>query len=107
MTSGLLPAVPVSVWRQRVFRNKLGLFRRFLVLGQRFLVMFLGDEHVKRGNDEESKERSDRHAANQYKTDGISRGRTGTGYEREREVTGHSGNTCHHDGAQANSGGFR
>ena len=54
-----------------------------------------------------SEDRSDRHSADQHETDGISRGRAGTGHQRERKVTGDGRDAGHHDRAQTNPRGLR
>src|SRR5213592_541159 len=68
----LFPAVAIVIWRERrrVLRNKIDTFcgRFFFSFGQRFFVMLLGNEHVERRNDKESEDRSDRHAADEHKT---------------------------------------
>src|SRR6266498_3154717 len=68
--------------------------------------MLLGNEHVKRGHNEQSENRSDSHSTNKHKTDRISCRSAGTGHEREGKVTSDSCNARHHDRTQTNSGGL-
>jgi hypothetical protein len=44
--------------------------------------MLLGNEHVERRDNEQGEDRSDRHASDENKTDGISRGRARASYQR-------------------------
>ena len=67
--SGLFPAVAVPVACQGKLWCKLSLFRLFLNVRDGFLVMLFGDEHVERWNNEQSEDRSDRHASDQDQTD--------------------------------------
>ena len=99
--SGLLPAVAIAVPCHSVFWRELGLFRFFFSFGQRLLFMLFGDEHVERRNNEKSENRSNRHAAHQHQTDGISRGRAGPSHQGQREVTGDGGHAGHHDRSQS------
>ena len=69
--------------------------------------MLFRDEHVERRDNEQGEDRSNRHSANQHKTDGISRGRAGAGDQGERKVTGDGCDAGHHDRAQTNPGGLR
>ena len=65
--------------------------------------MLLRDEHVKRRHNEQSEDRSDRHTADEHKTDRISRRSAGAGHERKRKVTGDSRDARHHDRTQTNA----
>jgi hypothetical protein len=104
--SGLFPAVAVPVVCQGKLRCRLSLFRLFLNVRDGFLVMLFRDEHVERWNYEQSEDRSNGHAANQDKTNGISRGRAGTGDESQWEVASDGRDARHHNRPQTNSGGF-
>ena len=70
------------------------------VSATRFLVMLFRDQHVERRHDEKSEDRSDGHSADEHQTDRISRRRAGAGDQGQRKVTGHGGDTGHHDRAQ-------
>src|SRR5437762_14119627 len=71
--SSLLPAVAVAIRCARgcVLWDKIDIFSPcfFFAFSQRFFVMLFRDEHVKRWHDEQGKDRSDGHAANEHKTD--------------------------------------
>src|SRR5258705_11118233 len=69
--------------------------------------MLLRDEHVKRGDNEKSENRSDSHSANKHKTDRISCRSAGTGHECEWKVTSDSGDASHHNRAQTNARSLR
>ena len=70
--SPLFPAIAVAIRREgwRVLRRKIDIFGDALQfrVHQRFLVMFLGDEHVKRRYDEQRENCSNSHAADEHET---------------------------------------
>jgi len=91
-SSALFPAVPVAVSIRResgcIFGNKIDIFARrfFFGFAQRFFVVLLGNEHVKRWHDEQRENGSDGHATDEDKTDRISRGRAGAGVDPTRTI---------------------
>src|SRR6266487_225804 len=108
--SSLLPtvAIAIAIFIRRkgggVLRDKIDIFTGwfFFRFGQGFFVMLLGDKHVKRGDNEQSENRPDRHATNQHKTDRISRGRAGARDKCQRKMTGDCRDARHHNRPQAN-----
>ena len=108
--SGLFPAVAVSVASQcrLEIRRNIDIFSAFKIrIHQRFLVMRLGDEHVKRRDNEEREDRADRHSADEHETDGISRRGARAGDEGQGKVTGDGRDSGHQDRAQTDPRGFR
>ena len=109
--SRLFPTVAVSIRRERRFhfRRKICLFAFTFpaYVHERFFVMLLGNEHVKRRHNEQRENRSDSHSTNKHKTNRISCRSAGAGHERERKVTGDRRHACHHDRTQTNARGLR
>ena len=67
--------------------------------------MVAGDQHVDGGQDKESEQGTDGHAAHQDKTDGVPGRGAGPCDQGQWKMAGHRGNAGHQDGAQADAGG--
>ena len=69
------------------------------------LFLFLGDEHVERGDDEEGEDSADGHSPDEDEADGVAGGGTGADHEDKREVAEDGREAGHEDRAEAGEGG--